>query len=88
MSTVGPCCGPAVQNYWRGAYCRCCGVSIVINNMVVGCGRHTPCPHCGKYSCGPHSHDGSGGWPVRRYCEIDAQICTNGSCPSGGMHHA
>ncbi len=53
MSTVGPCCRPAAQNYWRGTYCRCCGVSIVINNMVVGCGRHTPCPHCGKFSCGP-----------------------------------
>jgi hypothetical protein len=88
MATVVPCCGPAVQNYWHGSYCRCCGASILIGNLVVGCGRHTPCPHCGKLTCGPHSHDGSGGWQVRRICEIDGQPCNNGVCPSGGMHHA
>ena len=29
-----------------------------------------PRSHCGNLTCGPHSHDGSGGWPVRRFGEL------------------
>ena len=83
-----PCCGPAVRDYWRGAFCRCCGESIVIGDMVVGCGRTEPCTHCEKLTCGAHSRDGNGGWPVRRYCELCGEECDDGVCPVHNMQHA
>jgi hypothetical protein len=87
MTPVVPCCGPPVT-YWRGSFCRCCGISIVLGGMVVGCGRRDACPHCLKTTCGPHSHDGSGGWPVRRHCELCGELCNNGACHQHGMQQA
>jgi hypothetical protein len=88
MATVVLCCAPAVLTYWRGRFCRCCGVSIVLEKMIVGCGRRDPCRHCGKLTCGPHSHDGSGGWAVRRFCELCGEECDRGTCPTHGMTQA
>jgi hypothetical protein len=54
----------------------------------VGCFRQEPCRHCGLTTCGPHSVDGSGGWHVRRYCEICGELCRGGACPEHGMRQA
>lgn len=88
MTNPIPCCGQQVQNYWRGRFCRCCGESIVFSGMVVGCARQEPCPHCNQTTCGPHSHDGSGGWPRRRHCELCGEPCDNGVCREHGMRQA
>ena len=89
-----PCCGRPVQNYYRGQYCRCCGARLQADGtFVVGCNRShfglPPCPFCNQNTCGPHSHNTLGQWPVRRYCEICGERCDdNGGCPQHRMAQA
>jgi len=89
-----PCCGQPVQNYFRGRYCRCCGTQLQTHGtFVVGCNRQhsglAPCPYCNQNTCGPHSHNTRGQWPVRRYCEICGERCDkDGGCPQHGMAQA
>jgi hypothetical protein len=86
-----PCCPDPVENYFRGMFCRCCGARLqAAADFIVGCNRShfglPPCPHCHRNSCGPHSHDGRGGWNARRHCEICSVPCDDGgACPEHGM---
>ena len=73
----------------KGKFCRCCGQSIILGNLVIGCGRTSACPHCNKLICGPHSFNGGGGWPARRFCEICGSECSEfGNCAVHGLQQA
>lgn len=83
------CCGDPVNDYWKGKFCRCCGQSIILGNLVIGCGRTSACPYCNKLICGPHSFNGGGGLPVRRFCEICGKECNGaGNCPVHRLQQA
>ena len=88
MPDIDPCCITSEQQVWKGAFCRCCGGTILFAGMTVGCDRPEPCPYCGQFHCGPHSGT-SGPFNVRRFCEICGKECVeHGRCPTHGGEEA
>jgi hypothetical protein len=89
-----PCSNHTVRNYWRGLYCRCCGAQLhAADGIIVGCNRPHfnlgVCPHCEQDTCGPHSCDIHGQFPVRRHCELCGLECEDdGACPVHLMQEA